>query len=204
MVCVARVGSADVIGTYVEAGFDNTDNAAGGDDSTWGTTADDGGDGLWCMLTGSSHQSYDVYGERDLVQADGAWETVPKIVTTIPGLTPGYKYDIRVQYGCHSASDNAILAGLSPNSLSVYDKTAGIAVAGSFEFEGGIVNLHQAVLGTASADALGEIKVYIGATTARANYDGVSYQFNSVPEPGTIVMLMSGMFSLLAYAWRKR
>jgi hypothetical protein len=205
-VLVASVASADIVGTFVKADLGNTDNAAGGDDSTWGTTTDDGGDGLWCISvgSGSAHPSYDVYPGRTVVQADGAWESVPNIVTTISGLTPGSQYDIRALYGCHSAFDNTILAGLVPGSLSAYDKTADVAVAGTYEFEGGVVNLHQALLGTASANASGEINVYIGATTLRANYEGLSYEFNSVPEPGTMALLGTALIGLLAYAWQKR
>jgi hypothetical protein len=35
-------------------------------------------------------------------------------------------------------------------------------------------------------------------------YFGANFKYNAVPEPGTAVLLATGLFGLLAYAWRKR
>lgn len=38
----------------------------------------------------------------------------------------------------------------------------------------------------------------------RAAFDDITMTVNDVPEPGTMMLLVCGMFGLLAYAWRKR
>jgi len=41
------------------------------------------------------------------------------------------------------------------------------------------------------------------STTGTANVS-VTYDFNPVPEPGTLVLLVMGAMGMLAYAWRRR
>ena len=41
-------------------------------------------------------------------------------------------------------------------------------------------------------------------TDVRSWYDGVSYQAVASPEPSAMVLLVTALFGLLAYAWRKR
>ena len=42
------------------------------------------------------------------------------------------------------------------------------------------------------------------STIQSAQFDNVRLTYSSVPEPGTIVLLVTGLLGLLAYAWRKR
>lgn len=49
------------------------------------------------------------------------------------------------------------------------------------------------------------VQVQIGSNWGDASYVGVNeVRFNATPEPGTLILLMTGLLGLLAYAWKKR
>lgn len=203
---MARAG---YVGTYVDATLDNTDNAAGGDDSTWATTADSPVDGLWRYPATSAHGSWAVFGNGGCMEGYGLTDPgIPMAATTITGLTPGASYEIRLCFGNQTVADLSILGGLSTSSMTVYNASnSDLAVAGTYYYEDGYMNVRQALLGVAQADASGSITAYVGADPSglkegRACYDGLTY--NAVPEPTSLALMMTGVIGLLAYAWRKR
>jgi hypothetical protein len=204
-VFAATVANADIVGTYVDANNSNT-----GPSSAL-TTVDIGNDNLWCYPSGgSAHASWDVFGGRTVVEGYSVGETCPTIQTSITGLTPNYFYDLRVLFGNHTNWNHSIMAGLGSTSLTVYDgSNSTVAVAGSLYFDSGYMNLNQAILGTVQADSSGTISAYIaanpsGSKDGRCDYDGLSYQFKAAPEPGTSLLIATGILGLLCYAWKKR
>ncbi len=214
VVFAANLVHADLVGTYVEATTSNTDNALS-PGSAWGTPDDNGGDGLWQVYQGwpnSSHQSYEVYYDGNHMTAYHETESAPMLATTISGLTPGGSYAIRLLFGSHTDVGNQIQGGLSSSALTLYNhNNSAISDAGVLNFEDGVVNRYQALLGTAVANASGQVTAYIasapdmkdgGQFYGRVMYDGLSYQ--AVPEPTGMAMVVSVVFGLLAYAWRKR
>jgi hypothetical protein len=205
---------ADYIGTFVEADETNTDNALN-PGTAWGTQTDDGADNLWEISQGkySSHGSYAIFNDHDHVTAYDDTENAPVVATTISNLTPGASYAIRLLFGSHTDVGNQIYGGLSSGSLSLYNSgNSTLETAGTLFFDNGYMNRYEALLGTAVADSMGQIKAYVGSapdtdanqinTVGRTMYDGLTYQ--AVPEPGSMLLLTMGLFGLLAYAWRKK
>jgi hypothetical protein len=218
VLCVLSVSvvNAAIVGTFVEANEANTDNALS-PGTAWGTTTDDGTDGLWQTHQGasSSHGSYSVFGSHDIMVTYYDTEAAPEIVTTIGGLVPGQTYAIGLLFGSHTVTKNQIYGGLSADSLTLYNDTnAPVSDAGTLVYEGGVMNRYQASLGNAVADAAGQIKAYVGSapdadgnpdTYGRVMYDGLSFGSPvTTPEPSVITLLITGLLGLMAYAWKKR
>ena len=62
-------------------------------------------------------------------------------------------------------------------------------------------NLYQ------SSNQIAEIIVYdrvLTSTESSDVYNYLSNKYMTTPEPGTLVLLATGLVGLLAYAWRKR
>ncbi len=213
VVLSVSVANATIIGTYVEADETNTANAQS-PGSSWGTTVDSNTDNLWetDQGSGSSHESYTVFYDRDYMAAYHTTENVPMIVTTISGLTSGNSYEVRLLFGSHTDLRNQIYAGLSSSALGLYNDTnSDLETAGELLYEGGYHNRYQVLLGTAVADVAGTVKVYVESapdldddyfTFSRTVYDGLAHY--EIPEPSTLVLLACGLAGLLCYAWRKR
>ena len=131
---------AAVVGTFVEAEPTNTARAL---PPTWYTTEDSRTDGLWEIDQSSGHESWDIFHDRDAVVAYQAQEpNAPMIATTIEGLTPGSSYDIRLVFGSHTFTNHSILAGLTSDSLTMFDQTnSDLAVEGTYFYEDGYMHI---------------------------------------------------------------
>lgn len=193
--------------TYVDADFaTNTDpdNAFAG--------ADTSEDNLW--------------GEREFGTNDTVFESSgvgsgsedsPEIATTIDGLNPGAPYNIYAHFYDVSNDQGQnwpIRAGFTSGDLTLFANgddggsdalsatAAGLASDLIFvedpKFDdGGGRLLYAASLGTATAEASGEVTVYIDdlPSTVGANnrtwYDGVSYEL--IPEPSSVFLAAAGL-----------
>jgi hypothetical protein len=59
------------------------------------------------------------------------------------------------------------------------------------------------VTATSTSEVLSFAAVNVGGLESYGNeIDGVS--LNAVPEPGTLLLVVPGLFGLLAYGWRRR
>ncbi|MEN6558369.1 MAG: PEP-CTERM sorting domain-containing protein [Thermoguttaceae bacterium] len=99
------------------------------------------------------------------------------------------------------------------------DYIAAMAVGQNSTYEMGTMYLSTTDAGAFSLSFITNAEGYFGtltnnqdglATSANLTYltgyqaVGDSIEFQTVPEPGTIALLLSGMIGLVAYAWRKR
>jgi len=195
--------------TYVDADGVNTLTEPGGvsltDPSVSTDNAGSTSDGKWNKRyfgNGTPATIWETWG------TEGG--TLPMLATTITGLTPGDSYDVYVYFQTGDDTNTSqnwdVLAGLTTGSMTNYtrghadstdadaaDFTASVVVA-----EGNRL-LVQSSLGTALADASGEITVYVdsngGGSSTRTWYDGVGYE--AVPEPSAALLFGLGGLALL-------
>ena len=159
-------------------------------------------------------------------------ENAPELRTTITGLTPGASYAIYAYFYDPAASGTTewgIQAGLTATGLQAYSgqtdigppnapTTATIFAAPPAVADGATGHLptgysvtannrlYQAGLGTAVADSLGNLAVYIddfanppiGGGNERSRYDGVGFEAAAanVPEPASMAVLALGAAAL--------
>lgn len=199
VLCVLSAGFADaaLIGTYVDA-TPGVNTLSGAAFSTIAARSDT--DNLWTPYAGFG------FGRSDTMTASqgSGSEDAPMLTTTVTGLANG-SYNVYVVYETKSDANWLVQAAISGQSLVTYDKTNGTATGTTWE-SGSTIEM-QALLGTvAVTDGSFAVNIddWAGGPQSpdRTWYDGVSYEV--VPEPSTIALLITGLFGLLAYAWRKR
>jgi len=191
--------------TYVDADGANTVTEPGGvsltDPSVSTDNAGSTTDGKW--------------NKRPFGNNTTIWETwgteggnLPMLATTITGLTPGDSYDAYVYFQSGDNTNTSqkwdVLAGLTVGSLTNYTR-ANSTDANAADFTTSVIVaegnrlLVQASLGTAQADAGGNITIYIdsngGGSSTRTWYDGVGYE--AVPEPSAALLFGLGGLALL-------
>jgi hypothetical protein len=128
---------------------------------------------------------------------------VSQIAFTLSGLIAGNSYDLYL-YGVGGAQP----ASTYPGKFSVggVDKTLTSTTA----FDGTFVeNREYVAFSGVIADASGTISGQVSSSSNPAFYSvfngiQVSGEFASIPEPATSTLVASGLFGLIAYAWRKR
>ena len=137
------------------------------------------------QITGTFVPAQD--GVNSFQSVDGTYQgqdksgasTHNEVVTTITGLTAGQSYDIRMIMGINTAGssgDQHIDAGFSPAGLTTLMESSGVSTGLALAAGGTWVAAEQ-LIGTATADPAGELKVYVDAThnAERSVYNGLSY-----------------------------
>jgi len=185
--------------TYVDA---NADNTSGDDFST--STIAAGDNAGWVIRTGIAND-----GQVFAAAAGNAspTETTSQLTTVISGLQAGQEYDVFVYFWAPGGNENwDIQAGLAPGALDAFNtvtRSTDISTEDAATYftnasplvlmQEGNRELYQAYLGTATADASGNISVYVNDLTGNNNrtwYDGVGYA--AIPEPASVALLGLG------------
>lgn len=124
--------------------------------------------------------------------------TFDTVSQTVSGLTIGQQYDLFWAYGDRPGS--------GPQELQVY--FGGNLVTTDYDLtasNGSLVWFPQTfiVTATSTSEVLSFAAVNVGGLVSYGNeIDGVSMY--AVPEPGTLLLVLPGLFGLLAYGWRRR
>jgi hypothetical protein len=131
--------------------------------------------------------------------------TSNEVMTTISGLTAGIDYDIYIIFGISTSATSGtqhIDAGFTSGSLTTFTE-GGATLTGDALGAGGPWVAAESLIGTTTADASGEINVFVSATNGaeRTVYNGVSYV--AVPEPSTTMALL-GLGALAFVSSRRR
>lgn len=200
--------------TYVDASAANTTLANGNPYTPTASLINN--DNQWSLRTLGN--SLTVYTANDSNADPG--EDAPMLRTTITGLTVGAPYDVYIYFwgaGSDAPGGNQrwdIQGGLSDTTLTFYDvgnatnlghATTGVDPNTYFTNSSPAVlvvdtdrRLYQVNLGTAVANASGNINVFIDDAPGNVNrtwYDGVGYQL--IPEPSVAMLGTIGLFGLL-------
>lgn len=205
--------------TYIDATMANTNNAAGGADSTWadgddgttGGTVSDGAannDSKWRFRSG--------FGNGGIWEATGSNATLEDAVEIVTSVTvPIGIYDVFVfYYAVNDSGDYPIRAGFSSGTHTVFDRAGNKGTAGqdaaTLIFGAGMAPptgtesrtlLYGLVGQTTVSD--GTLNVYIddfpaistGTSNDRTWYQGVGYEL--IPEPSSALLGVLGALTLL-------
>ncbi|WP_146563717.1 hypothetical protein [Posidoniimonas corsicana] len=152
----------------------------------FGTSTDNGGDGLW-RIRGTA--TGNMFGASGIVYEADPGEDVPELIQTVSGLASGTSYDMYAVWWSATGGENWNIRGAltsNPNSNTLYDRTGGLGIPGSLavfanwqslpgdnpDIEDGFPGVEGATLegnrvmlvskvGTAIADGSGEVQVFI-------------------------------------------
>ena len=135
--------------------------------------------------------------DRTLVfLSDGAADTGYAFsVAFIPGAIKGYQ---------HGATNYTIAVSNNDNAFHTYgwslDRAAGTL---SLSFDGGPVGLATY---NVKGNWAGDTELYFGDATGGSAHAETwdSWSLTTLPEPSTLVLLVTGLLGLVCYAWRKR
>lgn len=197
LIAVLLLGSVSY-GAYLDAeggAGGNTVRASDGNVSAWMTSAT-APDGLWGRRMGFANNPTGALGtpDNDIFEASGTGsdrEDGVQIITSISGLIPGSVYKVDVVYWSSTSQNWSIRAGFDSSVPLFYDRlgadgaTAGTATG---KTEGDRAEL-SGLVGYTTADANGEIKIYIDDKPSNASqggwydrtwYDGLLYEKFSV------------------------
>jgi hypothetical protein len=170
----------------------------------------------WTNIAGTN--ALDPIGGGQMI--NGSWEVlnVAASTSTIPAADTTYYLSLVAGSPDHSAADfrtdSAILARLSDNTqatlmagtyaISAAQLNAGWAEYLNFAFvsqAGNVGNTPQLWLDTV---ATADNHIVVDRVVITTEPLAAGSLFQPVPEPGTLVVMTTGLVSLLAYAWRKR
>ena len=177
--------------TYTDATTGNTTLADGSPYTPAATRIDN--DNQWSARTLGNHA--DVYTANDNNANPG--EDAPQLRTTIAGLVPGQTYAVYVYFWAAGATGNAawdVRAGAGPGAMTVFSPANAVSLGDGNADDGTVTNavdftspvlveegnrdLLQAPLGNLTADASGNIAIYIDdhpGNDDRTWYDGVGH-----------------------------
>lgn len=198
---VAGSALADPIsGTFVGANTSNTQAQGGG---TWASNSNAAGH--WFDRSGNVGSFDDLYaisGVADSGGYSGFNAGDADIVTTLTGLVAGQQYDVNfIWSGVWGNSDFPMSVGFDPGSVTQVPDGQGFNSWVDETSNNGGFRIWEDAIGTATADASGEIDVYINFGNVSGNYfvnsayNGLSY--TAVPEPGSLALLGLGGLGLL-------
>jgi autotransporter-associated beta strand protein len=132
---------------------------------------------------------------------DGNWNTgkIQSTTATTTGLTLGWKDEplasqvtIMPTYAGDANLDGLVGFADLGALLGSFGKTGKVWADGNFNYDvDGLVDF-------------AELGALLGNFNKSVGVGGGGMSANAVPEPGTIVLLSTGLLGLLAYAWRKR
>lgn len=195
LLATAAVAPARAAWTYVDA---NRATNTGPPSAFTPGVNNQADDNLWTERTGFSS------GGNFFQSGDGNGENAPEITTTLGGLTPNAAYAVHVHFWDASGDveDWSIRAGYSSGNLSLYANpgdagdlgAVGATLASTLNYAGapplfteGNRTMFAALLGYASANASGDLTVYIDdlpsqiGVNNRTWYDGLSYELVQRP-----------------------
>lgn len=203
MLLAGGADAAPISGTFVGANTGNTTAQGGG---TWASAGNAAGH-WWDQSGGvAAIGAYSIVGINDSGGFNLGNAGDVGIVTTISGLTPGAQYDVNFIWSGvwgWSNSFQGMNVGFDPGSTTILPGKDGVPF-GSWVDEPSntsSMKVWEDLIGTATADAGGNIEVYVnnvqpsGSYTSLQSYNGLSYTL--VPEPGSLALLGLGGFALL-------
>ena len=129
--------------------------------------------------------------------ASDDWSSIGPLRLTLNGLTIGQKYLFQSWVNDSRKED----AGRSQNANSGGATSATMQFNTSGATDGGV---GQYLIGTFTADATSQVVTFSGLAEPYYVAEISGFQLRSVPEPSSLVLFVSCIFGLLAYAWRKR
>jgi hypothetical protein len=196
LVCLAGVARADVAGNFISNGSFDTDL------SGWNVYTSSGGTVLHDTQSpdgGNALSAISVTGQVEYVELE---QQTPHVLVT--GETLHVSFDTGSLLG--DLADSAL-----PQSLALYsnDGTKFTTIAGwqftTAEMNSGLKTYTEDfTVGSLGAGGT----LYVGFESLSPGhllYDNVSITTpTATPEPGAVTLVITGLLSLLAYAWRKR
>lgn len=196
LACLAGTAQADVVsGNLVE----NGDFAIDLSGWTGGGAADVG-----MAWTGSAP-------DRGGMQINGEWESIYTTAYTFVAADIGKTFYVSFDAGSldQTAAGNGLYLRLSQHT-HWHDVLSGGCTLTAAQLNAGLASYQNNTFTVPSNVTVGDkLELWFdayGAGVTGANHivvDNVSITTSPIPEPGTLVLVVMGLFGLLAYAWRR-
>lgn len=171
--------------------------------------------------SGSGISNFSGTGDLHMMagSANNGWGATP-VTLTFDGTVPYSTFDVYVYYhsgwvGANASQQFSIVDGsnttiATQRGLEVFDGTfsATYPTTTSYILSNNLSDANANDSNYVKFTGLTSAQVAGGFTLKDTGLNGIAYingmQIISIPEPGTLALFSTGLFSLLAYAWRKR